>query len=77
MTDLKKICAAKLKDLSKNITVEDRTEAESYVPMSRPTLDKYMLGDIANIDKATRLIKFLTDKVNERFEKLRETTITV
>lgn len=75
MKDLKTICAEKLGHLSNNITEKEKLEAQLSLPISRPTLDKYLKGDVIKIDTATQLIQFFTEKVNDRTRVLAETNL--
>jgi hypothetical protein len=71
-TDLKKAYSKKLELLRPNITGPDKTEACQELNISRPTLDKYLSGNVAKIDKADLLVKFLSAKVNQRIKDLKE-----
>lgn len=75
MKDLKTTCAKKLGLLSGNITEKEKLEAQINLPISRPTLDKYLKGDVAKIETATQLIQFFTEKVNDRTKVLSETNV--
>jgi hypothetical protein len=70
MKDLKTVCADKLVALNANITAEEKIEAVNILPISRPTLDKYLKGDVVKIGTATVMIKHFTGKVNERIKEL-------
>jgi hypothetical protein len=71
-TDLKKVCAQELAKLLPSITAKDRKEAEEKIPISRPTLDKYLAGKIVKIDTAINIIKFFTNKANQHLEELKQ-----
>lgn len=75
MEDVKTVCAEKLEVLSKNITSAEKIESLDIVGISRPTLDKYLNGDIVKIETATKLIQFFTGKVKDRLNELRETNV--
>lgn len=74
-TDLKKACARKLESLKPNITGQDKLEAVLKTGISRPTIDKYLSGDVTKIDIADKLIKFFSRKVNQRIESLRKSNV--
>lgn len=63
--DLKQQCSKKLIKLAANITNEDKDHAEKEIPVSRPTLDKYLKGDVVKLDIAVKLIKFLSTRVKK------------
>lgn len=73
--DLKKTCEQKLQALIPNITPDDKKEVVSLKIVSRPTLDKYLDGEIVKIDTATTLIDFFTNKVKTRLAQLRKTNV--
>ena len=78
MKDVKTLYAQRLKGLSPNITPEDKAEAINTIPISRPTLDNYLTGDIDNIKKletAEALVIFFTSRLQNRIDKLRETNL--
>lgn len=76
MKDLKTMCAEKLELLSGNITTKEKLEAMINLPISKPTLDKYLKGDVIKIETATQLIQFFTEKVNERTRVLEEQNVS-
>ncbi len=75
MKDLKTMCAEKLEFLSNNITPKEKAEAMVSLEISKPTLDKYLKGGMIKIETATKLIQFLTEKVNDRTKVLTETNV--
>jgi predicted site-specific integrase-resolvase len=78
MENLKEILANKLLVVSDNVSVQEKEEAMETLGISRPTLDKYLSGDIEKISKvetATELLQFLQEKVRQRIEKIRETNL--
>jgi hypothetical protein len=78
METIKSLLAKKLLLLSESTSVSEKEEAMSVLGISRPTLDKYLSGDmdkIAKVDVATELNQFLSKKVKARMEKIRETNL--
>ena len=69
------ILKKKLIALSTSLTIEDREEAETVIGLSRPTLDKYMSGDIAKIETATKLVEFFSAKIKGRIKRIKKTNI--
>ena len=75
MDDLKTICQIKLRGLAKNITAADKVFVMQQLPISKPTLSKYLKADSFKIDKATLIIKMFTGLVNDRIGDLRDTNV--
>lgn len=75
METVKELLAEKLINLSKGITADEKIQAMDFVGISRPTLDKYLTGDIVKIDTATILLEFLNKIVQARIDLIRETNI--
>jgi hypothetical protein len=69
------ILKKKLIALSSSLTIEDRDEAMTVIGLSRPTLDKYMAGDIAKVETATRLVEFFSARIKERLKRIQKTNI--
>lgn len=74
MTDLKQECSKTLKALSPNLTPVDKLNATTETGYSRPTVEKYLKGDVIKIEVATDLIKFFSGVVNKRIKELRKAT---
>lgn len=68
MKDIPTWCSEKLQALNKNITPQDKIAAGGIC--SRPTLDKYLSGDVVKIQTAIDLINFFEKKVNDRIKSL-------
>ena len=62
----------KINALLPNIDVEDKVHAMQAADISRPTLDRYLKGEIIKQDTALKIIKVLTGRVNERYNTLKE-----
>lgn len=71
-TDLRAECVDKLKSFDGNITGTDKVDACKELVISRPTLDKYLGGDISNIDTAISIIGFFNGRISKRREKLKK-----
>lgn len=71
MENVKELLAEKLINLSKGITADEKLQAMDSVGISRPTLDKYLTGDIVKIDTATTLLEFLNKTVQARINLIR------
>ena len=69
------ILKKKLIALSSSLTIEDRDEAMTVIGLSRPTLDKYMTGDIAKVETATKLVEFFSMRLRERIRRIKKTNI--
>jgi len=70
-SDLKTTCIEKLITLAANITAEDKQDAMVACEISRPTLDKYLTGEVTKIETAISLIEFLTERFNQRIKVLK------
>jgi hypothetical protein len=70
--DLKKASAKRIKELQRNVTGQDKTEACATLRISRPTLDKYLKGDISKVDTAISIVEFFEHKIKERITRLSE-----
>ena len=70
MKDIKITCGEKLESLVKNITVTDRTDAVTEIPISRPTLDRYLNGEIIKAETAIKLIRFFSNRITARMKEL-------
>lgn len=71
MENVRELLARKLISLSKGITAEEKLQAMDNVGISRPTLDKYLTGDIVKIDTATTLLEFLNKTVKARIDLIK------
>ena len=71
MENVKELLAHKLISLSESITADEKIKAMDSVGISRPTLDKYLTGDIVKIDTATTLLEFLNKTVKARLDLIR------
>ena len=56
--------------ISDSITIEDKAAAETI--MSRPTIDKYLSGDITKIETAEKLLGFLNKRIQKRIRKVQK-----
>jgi hypothetical protein len=75
MIDEKTIIADKLSAIKDSVTPADRAAAEAEIPISRPTLDKYLSGDIVKVDTGEKLLRFLAARIKERIENIRATNL--
>lgn len=75
MENIVELLKEKLITLSTSVTPAEKVEAEAEVGLSKPTVDKYLAGDIRKIETATKLVQFFSKKVQERIEKIRETNL--
>lgn len=69
-TDLKSQVIQKLKGLEGNITGLDKTQACEKLKISRPTLDKYLSGDVSNVDTGISIFEFFNGKITRRIQRL-------
>lgn len=52
--------------ISPNVTTQDRKDLIERHNLSRATIDWYLQGRVMNLDTATTILKFLSDRINER-----------
>lgn len=69
--NLKAVCQKELIELLPNITASDKEEACKKTNTSRPTLDRYLKGEIKNLDRAIKIINFFKGKVKARVSQLK------
>lgn len=70
MADLRKQLVKKLKTLDANITGQDKLDACRELPVSRPTLDKYLDGEVADVEKAVSIIEFFSHRITDRLKRI-------
>lgn len=68
MENVRELLSEKISSLSSGLTAEEKVHAMESVGISRPTLDKYLSGDIVKIDTATQLFEFLRKTVQARID---------
>ena len=76
MKDYKTFCTDKIAALLPNITQADKLHTQKNIPISQPTLDKYLRGDITKLDTAIKIIEVLTGRVNDRYKELKAVSIS-
>lgn len=69
-TDIKDTCATQLKELAQYTSHKEQIAAKDVAGISKPTLYKYLNGEVANIDIATKLIGHLAPIAKARKEQL-------
>ena len=75
MKDFKTIYNERIVQLSNNISAADKLHAIKTVPISQPTLDKYLKGNLVKLDTAAKLIEVLTERVNDRYKDMKAAKI--
>jgi ribosomal protein S20 len=70
MTNLILIYGQKLKELSANVSLKDKEDAIDELEISRPTIEKYLNGNVVKMDTADRLIKFFSKRIIKRMAEL-------
>jgi hypothetical protein len=68
---VKEAVTAQLIGLKDVISSRDRKEFLARGTVSRPTLTKYLRGDVKDIDIATDIIAFFSVKANDKINRLR------
>lgn len=59
MTEIKE----KIAEIAKGLQYGDKARAIREIPISEPTLNKYLNGQIIKIDLAEKIIKFFSNEV--------------
>ena len=70
MEKIIKIYSKQLIKLAVNITQTEKLEAQINIPISKPTLDKYLKGRGNKIELSDKLLEFFLQKVNKRIEEI-------
>jgi predicted transcriptional regulator len=70
MTNLLTTYGEKLKQLSPNVSLQDKADAKKAVGISRPTIEKYLNGNVVKMDTADKLIKFFSKRILRRVMEL-------
>lgn len=60
MTEIKD----KIQEIAKSLQYGDKARAIREIPISEPTLNKYLNGQIIKIDLAEKIIKFFSNEVH-------------
>lgn len=68
--DIKKKMADLLVDIKESTTYEERMAAVRDIPISRPTLYKYLNGDVIKLDTAERIVDYFRPLVKKRGDKI-------
>ena len=71
MKDYKTLYSDRIKALIPNINAADKLHTMEKVEISRPTLDKYLKGQIVKQDTAISIIEVLTERINGRYNSLK------
>lgn len=69
-TDLFAVAQKTLLDLAKNVSQRDKMEAAIALIYSTRTIDRYLKGDVRDLDTATNLIKFFKGKTEQRQKQI-------
>lgn len=70
-TELKDMVVQKLTGLTGNITGQDKKDACTKLKVSRPTLDKYLSGEVPNVDTGLTILEFFNGKISKRMDRLK------
>jgi len=70
--NIKNEYSALLKQLSVNVTPQDKKDAVDECGLSMPTVNNYLNGTVIKIDTAEKLVLFFKGKVRGRTKLLRQ-----
>lgn len=71
MESAKELISKKLTSLRPELTTSDFKEATNTLKLSRPTLDKYLVGEGTNADQGLRIYEFFHGRIKERIQRLK------
>lgn len=74
-TDVRVLLSKKLRNVANQITAAEIIEAVETLDISRPTIDKYLSGDVSKIDVGTRILEFFSRKIKERIDLIMSANI--
>jgi predicted transcriptional regulator len=72
--NLKKQCADQLKRMSDSVSFQDKEDAAKQLGVHLNTVNNYIQGSIGNVDKALELIEFLTERIIQKTNRLKQVT---
>jgi len=64
--DIRSMLKDKMLEISLGITPQERVDACKKLNLSRPTMDKYLSGDIAKIEPAEKIINHFSRIIKKR-----------
>lgn len=71
MESAKELLINRLQTMDKELTPDDRKEAERALDLSRVTIDKYLGGDVPNVDLGIKIYEFFAGRIKEKIEKIK------
>lgn len=69
-TNLFDVAKTTLLGIAQNISKTDKLEACVEHMLSQKTIDRYLSGDVRDLDTATKLIQFFKERISEREKTL-------
>jgi len=72
--DIRSMLKDKMLEISKGITPKERADACIKLNLSRPTVDKYLSGDIAKIEPAEKIISHFASITKKRHARILKMT---
>lgn len=59
-----------LLDFSPNVSQRDQLEAAIHLDYSTRTIERYLKGDVRDLDTATKLIQFFKERIAQRQKQI-------
>lgn len=59
-----------LLDFALNVSARDKVEAAAKLDFSPRTVERYLKGDVRDLDTATQLIEFFKEKISKREKQI-------
>jgi len=72
--DIRSMLKDKMLEISLGITPQERVDACKKLNLSRPTMDKYLSGDIAKIEPAEKIISHFASITKKRHARILKMT---
>jgi len=72
--DIRSMLKDKMLEISLGITPQERVDACKKLNLSRPTMDKYLSGDIAKIEPAEKIINHFASITKKRHARILKMT---
>lgn len=71
MENLKDLLKNKMITIADGLTVEDKEDGIKNIPLSQPTLYRYLKGEVKKIEIAQLIVDFYQKRIEERINNLK------
>lgn len=66
----REILAEKLLSIAPDVTTTDKRDFENEKNISHMTINKYLRGDVVNVEIAIPMLQFFTERINARTKQI-------